>query len=510
MNKKIRKIILLSLLPALLIIYFSYCTILYFFEPISYYAPDLSHSDFSFEFYNKFAYDKNDQFYIRQISYNDIVSAPEDIRLKYVENTIIAIADDSVSFDEMTSLANSVDGTICGYIEIIDFYQISFSEKSYDELINICSVLSNNSLIEIAIPDYFEETPVAETTSEAETGEYYYHNIMDSYSAWTLPESMISEITIGMIDVPVYSEHRDLNVVNASDYSNDLLLDDSIMNAFSHGTHVAGIMSAAKNSKTPGIAAGAGIYSENGINTSLSYWLASIVNMIVNQDINVINISMGYNSYIPVSASLGCEFALEFIENENEFFESALRNLIEKNYEFLICLAAGNETGNALYKTNSGLFSYCEKEKLDSLDIFNIFASKPEYCNSEYQFLMTNIDDTDVRNRIMIVGCCDSAKKYSPFASYGNNIDIVAPGEMIYNTGYREKYEYMTGTSMSAPFVAATASILFELDENLTGAQVKDIIIKSSYEKISVDGFLYPILDVGNSIEYVKNKQIIT
>lgn len=505
MKKRISKSAVFLLLPIFIICYLICCSLLYFFEPVSYNAPDLSLSDFSFDLYNKFDYNKNDQFYIKQISYNDIVSAPDDIRLKYVDNTIVVISEDNISFNEMTTLANNIDGTICGYIDIIDFYQISFDNKSYNELTNICSVLNNDNRIEIAIPDYFEETPVSETSTETEISKNYYYDIIDAYAAFSLNNNITSEITVGIIDTPVYSDHKDINVINKDDYSNDLLKNTNIITSPSHGTHVAGIIAANKNSKTQGIAGGAKIYSENGINNSVSYWLAAITNMIVNQNIKVINISMGYNSYIPISASLGCEFAQNFIRNENELFESALKNLINSEYEFLICVAAGNENGKSLYKTNSGLFSYGNKKLLGKIDIFGMFASKPDYCDASYQFLMTDIDDTDVRDRIMIVGCCDSTQKYSRFASKGNSVDIVAPGEIILSTGYYTESEFMSGTSMSAPFVSATASLLFASDNNIRGNDVKNILIETSSKNIADNDFNYPLLNIKNALEYVNN-----
>ena len=505
MRKRFSKFSAFLLILILIICYFTCCALLYFFEPVSYNAPDLSLSDFSFNLYNKFNYNKNDKFYIKQISYNDVVSAPEDERLKYVDNTIIVISENNVSFDEMTTLAKNIDGTICGYIDVIDFYQISFDDKSYNELTNICSVLQNDNKIEIAIPDYFEETPVSETSTETESGKKYYYDLIDAYAAFKLNNDIKSEITVGIIDIPVYSDHKDISVINKDDYSNELLQNSNIITSPSHGTHVAGIIAADKTGETTGIASGAKIYSENGINNSISYWIASITDMIVNQNIKVINISMGYNSYIPISASLGCEFAKNFVKSENELFESALKNLIDSKYEFLICLAAGNENGKSMYKTNSGLFSYGNKDFLDKIDIFDLFASKPDYCDATYQFMLTNIDNSDVRERIMIVGCCDSAKRYSPFSSRGKNVDIVVPGELIFSTGYTVEYEYMSGTSMSAPFVSATASLLFASDNNLSGKEIKSIIIESAPLKITDGNENYPLLNIKNALDCVNN-----
>ena len=120
LTKKTSKIILALILPISIVIHLCICTILYFFEPVSYNAPDLSLSDFSFDLYKKFAFEKNSEFYIKQIDYTDVVSAPDDERLKYVDNTIIVISNPDVTYSDMNSVFHNINGNICGYIDIVN------------------------------------------------------------------------------------------------------------------------------------------------------------------------------------------------------------------------------------------------------------------------------------------------------------------------------------------------------------------------------------------------------
>lgn len=511
LNKKKKILIILSVVFSVtVVLYFVSCVLLYFFEPVSYNAPDLALSDFSFEMYNKFSYNKNDQFYIKQLTYEDIVSVPEDSRLKYVDDTILVVSASDADYNTMSSLFESVGGEICGFINVINFYQISISDSNYDELINICSVLSNNDLVKTAIVDYFEETPVYETSTDDFFEEYYeyneyYLNMIDAYKAWELSDDISNTVNVGVFDIPVYSDHQDLNVINKNDYSNELLNNNLIYNSSSHGTHVAGIISATEHSDAPGICRNSNIYSENGINNSISYWTAAVVNMIVNHDIKVINFSMGYNSYISVSASLGCDTSINYIVDENEYIESWLANLLSNGYEFLLCIGAGNEHGTALYKTDSPYFSYGEKEILGSLDIFQLFSKTPKYPDARYSLCFTAIDDVDVRDRIMIVASCNNNMEISEFSTLGDSVDIVAPGEDIYSTSFLYTYEIMSGTSMATPFVTGSAALLFSIDDSLTGAQVKDILIRTASDHSESYGFSYPILNVGNAVEYIIN-----
>ena len=73
--KKIKKVVFILIPSTIILIYFLSCSILYFFEPPYYNAPDLSLSGFSFDLYSKYSASKNKNFFIKQITYTDIVKA---------------------------------------------------------------------------------------------------------------------------------------------------------------------------------------------------------------------------------------------------------------------------------------------------------------------------------------------------------------------------------------------------------------------------------------------------
>jgi subtilisin family serine protease len=67
------------------------------------------------------------------------------------------------------------------------------------------------------------------------------------------------------------------------------------------------------------------------------------------------------------------------------------------------------------------------------------------------------------------------------FSNFGKeNVDVFAPGVAIYSSVPGSIYKELQGTSMASPAVAGVAALLKSYFSNLTAAQIKDIILKSS------------------------------
>ncbi|MBQ8209701.1 MAG: S8 family serine peptidase [Clostridia bacterium] len=494
---------------AVVLIYFLSCSVLYLFEPLSYSGPDLNKYNEYFNMYSYYGKNVDENFYIKQISAKDIKFADNDVRLKYVDNTAIAVATDNVTFNDITTLLNDYDAEICGYIKDVNFYQIEFSDElSFEKLDNICKKLSDSDMFKIVLPDYFEEMPTdsEESTAYADKNHYYY-DMINAYDAWSIYNQYDNDVNVGMIDVLVDYNNNLLNVANGDDYSLDSLNSSLLYGAESHGTHVAGIINADSAENICGLAYDADLCSYNGVNVSTSYWIASICDMILRKDVKVINISMGYNSYISISAQLGDTNAVEYINNENVLFSEILANAIKRGNEFVICVAAGNSTTTSLYKSFSSYFGYGDKDILSKLDVFNIFDSCPDYVDAEYSFFVADSPIEEVDNRIIVVGSVGENMSYTYFANAGS-VDIAAPGEYIYSTLVDNEFGYMSGTSMATPFVSGTAAMMFTVNPELSGAQVKEIIMTSATESVEVNNTDYPVLDAGAAVSAATKKQM--
>ena len=79
------------------------------------------------------------------------------------------------------------------------------------------------------------------------------------------------------------------------------------------------------------------------------------------------------------------------------------------------------------------------------------------------------------RNAIA-VAATDASDNRAGFSTYGDFVDVAAPGSGIYSTLMSGGYGYMSGTSMATPHVAGLAALLFSLNPQLTNAQVRELI----------------------------------
>ena len=62
------------------------------------------------------------------------------------------------------------------------------------------------------------------------------------------------------------------------------------------------------------------------------------------------------------------------------------------------------------------------------------------------------------------------------FSTYGDFVDVAAPGSSVFSTLMGGGYGYMGGTSMATPHVAGLAALLFSRNPQLTNAEVRELI----------------------------------
>jgi hypothetical protein len=86
-------------------------------------------------------------------------------------------------------------------------------------------------------------------------------------------------------------------------------------------------------------------------------------------------------------------------------------------------------------------------------------------------------------DNVISVAASDRLDHLWPESNFGESVDLAAPGHEILSTGWsqnsRSLYFSASGTSMAAPHVTAVAALILEIDPDLTGAEVKKILLDS-------------------------------
>ena len=101
---------------------------------------------------------------------------------------------------------------------------------------------------------------------------------------------------------------------------------------------------------------------------------------------------------------------------------------------------------------------------------------------------------------VIAVTATDQNDRSASFSSYGEWVSVSAPGVSIYSTmptypvfatdwnGFKQNYDYASGTSMAAPVVAGEAALILSHYPDLTADQVAEAI-RNTADDLGVPGF---------------------
>jgi thermitase len=242
---------------------------------------------------------------------------------------------------------------------------------------------------------------------------------IDAYSSWNISLGS-RNILVAVVDTGVDYNHPDLaaNYVSLGyDWVNN---DSDPMDDEGHGTHCAGIIAAAFNNSI-GIAgvAQVQIMAEKGLSRFGTGWsddLASAICHAADQGVKVISCSWG--SY-----------------EDSELIHDAVRYAYENGV--LVVASAGN----------------------DAWDLKNYPAAYEE---------------------VVAVTATDRSDERASFANYGDWVELSAPGFQVFSTVPDSAYAYKSGTSMSTPFVAGVAALIWSRFPKMTLDQVRQQVLKTS------------------------------
>jgi cell wall-associated protease len=206
----------------------------------------------------------------------------------------------------------------------------------------------------------------------------------------------------------------------------------------SHGTHVAGIIAAARNN-------GVGM---NGVADNVRIMSVRCVPDGDERDKDVANaiIYAVDNGASIINMSFGKSYSWD-----KEAVDKAVRYAAE--HDVLLVHAAGNDANN---NDNGGNFPSKKFEKKGGL-------FKPKQASNWLEI-----------GALSYKGGEDMP---APFSNYGKKmVDVFSPGVEIYSTVPNNEYASFQGTSMASPATAGVAAILRAYYPELSAAQVREII----------------------------------
>lgn len=275
---------------------------------------------------------------------------------------------------------------------------------------------------------------------------------INTLNAWNLTMGD-SDVVVGVLDTGIDTTHQDLvgNIyindgeiagngidddgngyiddVNGWDFSNDNATVYDSKTADTHGTYVAGLIAAqADNGGIVGVAPEVKVLPLKFISGSTGYTSNAIeaIEYAMNMGVKVINCSFGGT-------------------DNNQ----ALKDAMSSSGLLFVC-SAGNTGKNT---SDSPIYPA-------AFDLDNVIS-------------VTSVDSTGV---------------LPPFASYGNSVDVAAPGTCIYSITPGNGYDYYSGTSVSAAIVSGIAALV---QSYLPGEGISSInsrIINSATQCASLDG----------------------
>ena len=481
---------------------------------------------------------------------NEQVSFDEEEQLYYVNNILLVSVEKGLNDVAKQQIADLVNGSIAGDISgDYNLLQIQVNASSYSELNTMAEKLMQDHRVMLASPDL--PTPDEKEDdyklifdNYLEGGDWWYGAVRAD-EAWGKYSSYFSEITVGVVDSGIDSEHEDLSgkISFASplfEANNNSFYVDENYYALNHGTGVAGVL-AAKHDENgiDGIAGNANIVfaswelenagdAEWESTTSDLYAISCVLAheeqpKIINCSYTRLHISKdvfeqrkqeeidnhvaeseckyNYASYDDYLA------ALRNSANINaQYYSDVMCQLIKSGKDLLVVHAAGNGENNAgpgvdaiyaagwaaITQENSG--KLCQKYGMT-------------FSELEDHFLVVSGTKKGVSDGKYHVG--------SDF-NYGETVDICAPGIDINTLRASRKgnnYGKTEGTSLAAPIVSGVAALVWSVNPSLSAGDVRDILLQNHlYEAdITRDGvtYTYPMVDayaaVKAAVEGVEN-----
>jgi hypothetical protein len=259
--------------------------------------------------------------------------------------------------------------------------------------------------------------------SSTGTGQWFLHRIR-AQQAWDISTGS-TNIRVAVVDDAVLVTHPDLapNCVAGRDVALNNNNPNPPANSWDHGTHVAGIVSAATN---------------NGIGVA----------------------SIGFNTkIIPVKSSNSATSISHGYEGVTWAANNGAR-VINMSWGGTFGGSTGANVVNAAFNSGVTLIAAAGNDNVSTV-----------FYPAGY-------------NNVISVASTTTNDAKSGFSNFGNWIDISSPGSSIRSTITANGYGQKSGTSMASPLVAGLAGLILAINPAFTPTQVK-ACLQSSADNIN-------------------------
>ncbi|MHB1314206.1 MAG: S8 family serine peptidase [Christensenellales bacterium] len=407
--------------------------------------------------------------------------------------TVFVCFKEGTSSKSMEEAAAAVGGTIAGEIHGIGFY-IKFSEdKSGAEIEQSVGALKSLPQVESASPDYMAEVsgslPDKFDVTKLWPGQKWGFERILLPEAWDMIKEQgvdLHPVTVAVIDTGFDLTHPELkdsfvlesgNCVswdfgdgddNVGPYIKKLLGDPFNEDKYrNHGTEISGVIASAVNGKgINGVAPTVKIFPIKVLDSNGDIPFRSIaaaITLATDAGVDVISMSVGFDYD-----------AASYADSE---LKKAIALAAEKG--IVIAYAAGNNSQDI-----AGIYPEADK---------NVLA----------------VGAVNKRGERAVW----SKENSSSYSSSPEVELIAAPGDSIYTTivqrrfllVFPEFYEFKSGTSLAAPFVAGLAALLKQIDPTLMPEDVRNIL-QDTADTISVT---YPGGDATHEWKRINAKKAV-
>ena len=446
---------------------------------------------------------------------DNIVYDDEEESYGYVNNMILVFFRKDTPEDRILEIVKDIDGEVVGFMPGVNQYQIQVNGRTAEELEQLRAELMQLDEVKNAIIDYvatIESTyiPSDPWNDPSNTGfnSTWDESVPNGTNWWAeatrLPAAwnyndQLSTIKVGVVDNGYDLTHEDLRMT---------VLNEALNNPEDHGTHVAGIIGAihGNNLGIAGVLDKVELYcvdcyateAQRSNKVAISSLLAGI-DLCIYNGCKVVNMSSG----------LMYEYSSSYEKTAVEAINYLVMMLDAYEGDFIVVQSAGNGDTNqngVTAREHNGYFASITED---------LVASVLENMKADGVKLDNVITVEDVMSSIMVIAAVDypsatTADRMATFSNYGETITVASPGVWILSTvPTGNTYKYLNGTSMAAPLAAGITAMVWSVDQEMTAAEVKDIVVSTAVQPVYpsqvADSGTYYLIDACAAVEKALN-----